>query len=42
MTTLVFQFDTNDRIQWMWMDVGKAYILQCPEHRDQLELIAQG
>jgi hypothetical protein len=41
MTTLVFQFASNGAAGWQFGDLGTAYVLQCPKHASELELVWQ-
>ncbi len=41
MNQFVFQLDPEDNHPCTWGDWGKGYLLQCPEHKDQLALVWQ-
>jgi uncharacterized protein YjbI with pentapeptide repeats len=41
MDQLIFEFASNDHIPYLWGDVGTGYILQCPEHKDQVAFLWQ-
>lgn len=39
--TFIFQFSSNDNIDFTFGDMGGAYLYQCPTHRDQLSFFWQ-
>ncbi|MEM9769323.1 MAG: pentapeptide repeat-containing protein [Cyanobacteria bacterium P01_D01_bin.71] len=41
MDTLVFEFASDDHIPYLWGDVGTGYILQCPDHKEQVAFLWQ-
>ncbi|MEM6435512.1 MAG: pentapeptide repeat-containing protein [Cyanobacteria bacterium P01_D01_bin.115] len=41
MDTLIFEFASNDHVPYFWGDVGAGYILQCPEHKEQVAFLWQ-
>ncbi|MEO0491714.1 MAG: DUF1963 domain-containing protein, partial [Cyanobacteria bacterium J06659_2] len=41
MNQLVFQLASDDNIPFLWGDVGIGYLLQCPEHTDQITFLSQ-
>lgn len=30
----IFQLDSNDNVPFMWGDMGRGHITQCPQHKD--------
>ena len=41
MDTLIFEFASDDHVPYLWGDVGTGYILQCPDHKDQVAFLWQ-
>ena len=41
MDTLIFEFASDDHVPYLWGDVGTGYILQCPEHKEQVAFLWQ-
>lgn len=41
MDRLIFQFASDDNIPYLWGDCGTAYILQCPECKEQVTFLHQ-
>jgi uncharacterized protein YjbI with pentapeptide repeats/uncharacterized protein YwqG len=41
MDRLVFEFASDDNVPFLWGDVGVGYILQCPDHVEQLAFLWQ-
>lgn len=41
MNQFIFQIDSGDNIPQMWGDVGAAYLVQCPEHKEKLAFFWQ-
>lgn len=42
MEQLIFELESDDNIPFLWGDVGAGYILQCPEHKEQVAFLWQG
>lgn len=41
MNQLVFQLVSDDNIPFLWGDCGIGYLLQCPDHKDQVTFLSQ-
>jgi uncharacterized repeat protein (TIGR04076 family) len=41
MNQYIFQFSSEDNIPHDWCDGGLGYILQCPDHHDQVTFLWQ-
>ena len=41
MDQLIFEFASDNNVPYLWGDVGKGYILQCPDHKEQVAFLWQ-
>jgi uncharacterized protein YjbI with pentapeptide repeats/uncharacterized protein YwqG len=41
MDRLIFEFDSDDNVPYLWGDVGTGYIVQCPEHKERVTFFWQ-
>ncbi|MCU0540993.1 MAG: pentapeptide repeat-containing protein [Oscillatoriaceae cyanobacterium Prado104] len=41
MKQLIFQLDSDDNIPFLWGDAGRGYILQCPNHQEEVAFLWQ-
>jgi len=41
MNQLIFQLASEDNIPYMWCDGGIGYLVQCPEHQNQVTFFFQ-
>ena len=41
MNQFIFQIESGDNIPYTWGDMGAGYIIQCPEHKEQVALVWQ-
>lgn len=41
MNQFVFQLGSEDNIPYAWGDYGEGYIVQCPEHKEQVAFLWQ-
>jgi uncharacterized protein YwqG len=44
MNQFIFQIDSgdeNNNIPYNWGDMGAAYLVQCPEHKEQITFLWQ-
>ncbi|MGV2828895.1 hypothetical protein ACLFKQ_13485 [Myxosarcina sp. GI1(2024)] len=41
MNQFIFEFASDDNIPFIWVDVGMGYIVQCPEHKEQVAFFSQ-
>lgn len=41
MDNLIFEFASDDNVPYLWGDAGTGYVLQCPEHKQEVTFIWQ-
>jgi Domain of unknown function (DUF1963) len=41
MDQLIFEFASDEHVPYLWGDVGTGYILQCPNHKEQVAFLWQ-
>ncbi|WP_256381131.1 hypothetical protein [Myxosarcina sp. GI1] len=41
MNSFIFEFASDDNVPFLWGDGGTGYIVQCPEHKEQVAFFWQ-